>query len=351
MVFPREYPLKSINKIDSIQALRGFAALGVMLAHGSSLIYQHLDYQLVHQWALVGVAGVDVFFVLSGFIILHTALTRPVPRGTFLRKRFLRIYPVYWIILTVLILYHCLYPSSEHPADRGSTILGSILLFPQKDYVLGIAWTLSFEIIFYLFFALTFFVSARFFYVSSMVWGLAIGALAWQGYNFDHYTLQVLFSPMILEFFWGCGVAYCFHRFRNTPFSRVFLWVGGLFFILMLTRYYVSAIGMHAYELTPIRRMLYFGFPAACLIYGLLGSKIPISPYFVSLGNASYSLYLLHASVLSLLIKFVLLTRTSFLFSSFVGSLILFATTIAIASAFYLLIEKPLIRCLNKGLV
>ena len=151
MVFPREYPLKSINKIDSIQALRGFAALGVMLAHGSSLIYQHLDYQLVHQWALVGVAGVDVFFVLSGFIILYTALTRPVSRGTFLRKRFLRIYPVYWIILTVLILYHCLYPSFEHPADRGSTILGSILLFPQKDYVLGIAWTLSFEIIFYLF--------------------------------------------------------------------------------------------------------------------------------------------------------------------------------------------------------
>ena len=287
-----------------------------------------------------------MFFVLSGFIILYTALTRPVARGTFLRKRFLRIYPVYWIVVAVLILYHCLYPSPEHPADRGSTILGSILLFPQKDYVLGIAWTLSFKIIFYLFF-----VSARFFYVSSMVWGLAIGALAWQGYYFDHYTLQVLFSPMILEFFWGCGVAYCFHRFRNTPFSRVFLWVGGLFFILMLTRYYVSAIGMPAYELTPIRRMLYFGFSAACLIYGLLGSKNPISPYFVSLGNASYSLYLLHASVLSLLIKFVLLTRASFLFSRFVGSLILFATTIAIASAFYLLIEKPLIRYLNKGLV
>jgi len=130
----------------------------------------------------------------------------------------------------------------------------------------------------------------------------------------------------------------------------MFLWVGGLFFFLLLTRYYVSAIGMPGYELTPVRRMLYFGFPAACLVYGLLGSKIPIPPYFVSLGNASYSLYLLHASVLSLLIKFVLLTRTSFLFSSFGGSLILFAATIAIASAFYLLIEKPLIRWLNKAL-
>jgi len=170
--------LKSINKIDSIQALRGFAALGVILAHGSSLIHQHLDYQLVHQWALVGVAGVDVFFVLSGFIILYTALTRPVPRGTFLRKRFLRIYPVYWVPLAVLIFYHSLHPSPELPTDRGSTILGSILLFPQKEYVLGIAWTLSYEIIFYLFFALTFFVSPRFFYLCTMAWGLAIGALA-----------------------------------------------------------------------------------------------------------------------------------------------------------------------------
>lgn len=343
--------MKSLNKIESIQALRGLAAVGVMLAHGSSLIHQRLDYQFAQQWALVGVAGVDVFFVLSGFIILYTALARPVARGTFLRKRFLRIYPVYWILLAVLILYHWSHPSPEHPADQGSTILGSILLFPQKDYVLGIAWTLSFEIIFYLFFALTFFVSARFFYLSSMVWGLAIGALAWLGYHFDHYSLQVLFSPMIIEFFSGCAVAYCFHRFRNNPLSRMFLWSGGLFFFLMLTRYYVSAIGMPGYELTPVSRMLYFGLPAACLIYGLLGSKIPISPYFVSLGNASYSLYLLHASVLSLLIKLVLLTRTSFIFSNFIGPLILFVTTIAIACVFYLFIEKPLIRCLNKVLM
>ena len=124
----------------------------------------------------------------------------------------------------------------------------------------------------------------------------------------------------------------------------------GTFFLLMLTRFYVSGIGMPD-ELTPIYRMLYFGFPASLMIYGLLGSKLPISPYFVSLGNASYSLYLLHVSVLSLLIRLVLLTRASFIFSNFIGSLILFITTIAIASAFHLLIEKPLIRCLNKVLM
>ena len=103
-----------------------------------------------------GHAGVDFFFVLSGFIITfvhRTDIGKPKRLGHYLERRFTRVFPFYWLVLIFSLLATWLLHRAQFPAVR--EILANLLLLPQtEDKIVGGAWTLVYEIMFYFVFAI-----------------------------------------------------------------------------------------------------------------------------------------------------------------------------------------------------
>ena len=138
-----------------LQVCRGFAALLVVFFHGKIIINRELHQDSLLNIFSFGWAGVDFFFVLSGFIIfyIHQADIGKVNKfRPFITKRFLRIYLMYWIVLFFKVVISNSYQYSF------AELFKAILLIPQandilEDNFLGVSWTLSYEMFFYLCFA------------------------------------------------------------------------------------------------------------------------------------------------------------------------------------------------------
>ena len=166
------------ENIQSLQVIRGIAAILVFLYHGTGIIKENFGYHLAQGIFAFGYSGVDIFFVLSGFIIFYTSENNNsnnlyIGPKEFLLKRFLRIYPIYWVAvgftLTLCIIgdvfFHTVSSSTMGFIEKGGVplILKSIFLLPN-GVILGVAWTLIFEVMFYILFGIFYFLSKRLFF-------------------------------------------------------------------------------------------------------------------------------------------------------------------------------------------
>ena len=142
-------------RIGTIELLRGLAALSVAVAHSDSLIGGNPDlpFGRWHSYAMPGTAGVEFFFVLSGFVmaVAHRQdLAQGGRIGRFLWRRFCRIYPLYWFVLAFP-----LWRFWGAPLLTPDAILAWLSLLPiRQDNLLVVAWTLRQEVTFYLMLAL-----------------------------------------------------------------------------------------------------------------------------------------------------------------------------------------------------
>lgn len=141
--------------LQSIQAGRGLAASLVVAYHGGRMLAlpQYVGYVPLHGIFAFGHAGVDFFFVLSGFIISyvhHADVGRPRRLMHYAFQRVTRIYPVYWAATAIVIL--SLFFSHDPAAQLAPLhVAASLLLIPHnQEPVLGVAWTLEHEMLFYL---------------------------------------------------------------------------------------------------------------------------------------------------------------------------------------------------------
>src|SRR6185312_14740355 len=103
-----------------------------------------------------GASGVDIFFVISGFIMFHVSFPAggaPVSPLSFLARRAARIYPFYWLCLMLAILF-CVTGLQWTPPPTAATTLQSALLLPGDNFIIGVAWTLVYEMYFYVIFSL-----------------------------------------------------------------------------------------------------------------------------------------------------------------------------------------------------
>lgn len=260
-----------MRKIQSIQAMRGFAAFAVVVCHAAG-------------WSL-GAAGVDVFFVISGFIIGHV-MKRRSP-GQFLVDRAWRIYPIYYVALIPWIFVAVLSGFSD-PARWASTLTLWPVYAEYARPLLFPAWSLCYEILFYATVA---------FGLATRMWRLILAAYAIAfGLSFvtDSALLAFVGNPLILEFLIGLGLT----RVRtDARIGTAALGVGALWFLLSpaaaLYALPIDTAGFPAFE-----RVLWWGIPAACLVYGALSLEKLFSGFVVRLGDASYSLYLVHMTVI-----------------------------------------------------
>jgi exopolysaccharide production protein ExoZ len=152
---------RPVSKLPTLQILRGFAASLVVVDHAIIRQSEWAEYPAIVTLAAQysGVLGVAIFFVISGYIMIHTSekeFGRPGAAATFLRKRVIRIVPLYWIATLLEISLRLPKGGTVAPEE----VLTSFLFIPQPvgpgEYMrplLGVGWTLNYEMLFYVIFA------------------------------------------------------------------------------------------------------------------------------------------------------------------------------------------------------
>jgi len=285
-------------EILSIQYLRGCAALLIVFYH-LELQLQRVGYE--GYWPHFLSAGVDIFFVISGFIMWITT-ANGMSALEFFRRRIVRVVPLYWLLTSVAVGILIAFPSVMQSGqfDR-SHVLASYLFFPVVHPSLGImvpvlvpGWTLNYEMFFYLIFGLGLFLPAilRLVAVSTILLGLAaIKSLT----SVPPFTaIDFYASDRVLEFAFGTALGWLY--VGGSKLSPTSAWVCFLFGAASII--FVGDSGMGS-------RGLLIGIPALLVVAGaVMIERSKGLPNFHSLhllGNASYSLYLSHTMTLSMI--------------------------------------------------
>lgn len=288
-------------KFSSIQYLRIAAALGVVFFHASlSLLNGRAKIPLNY-----GQLGVDMFFVISGFIIFYTTADDEMPPGVFLLRRAIRLVPLYFIFTTIAFLIAIVAPAAARSIDTSLfDYFRSILFIPfinSKTQVawpiLSQGWTLNFEAIFYLIFAACLFLQRekRLFLCSAIL--VLLVAARWILHPVDAVTSTYTNSRLV-EFVFGMVIGYVVRIYPQK--LAITMLVFSLAAALAIGAYFMDSGATIAANLS-----FFFGLPCAAIVCGMLwldiNGKIPQIPALILAGDASYSLYLGHIFVLSVL--------------------------------------------------
>jgi len=297
--------------VVNIQVLRCFAALAVVLHHLQNM--QGLYFGMPHL-TLAGIAGVDVFFGISGFIVGYTNRAQARTTGEFWTDRVVRIAPLYWAAtaLAVVMFFGGLRPAGIEAIDSGDIVAALFFIpdvradgFPYP--VLDVGWTLIYEMFFYILFGLTFFLRSQ---VKSL---LVLTGLFMTGWVISSSTsslphaAQYLMQPITLEFAAGGLLALVFASdFRLAKSTG--RWLGGALIaggvIAILVASQATSYDLNT-DMTP--RVLLLGVPAVAIVAGALlleqSGLAWKSPMLLLLGAASYAIYLFHLFPLQIVLK------------------------------------------------
>ena len=323
--------IKITGAIDNLQSLRGFAAINVVLYHilGTAAAYGFVPQclSIMTGW---GANGVDVFFVLSGFVILHSQLQKKRSMLAFLKLRLIRIVPIYWFVTLVMVLAFSLLPSASFNSNAPSTgwLIQSMFFLSSaisgKEPVLAVGWTLEWEMLFYLVFGSSLLFShwsKSYFFIF-----LVLGFIAIMTSNL-----------IIFEFLAGMLIAYIYNNFHLEQKHGLFLAAVG--FVLLL-----SSINQ---VVDPrLSRAIYWGVPSALVVLGVIYAKPYSQSLLKYLGDASYSIYLIHMLTVAAFYKAS--TSLSITANYDVLALLCLLSSIFCGALLYTLVEKPLTSYLRS---
>ncbi|EUK18920.1 acyltransferase family protein [Commensalibacter papalotli (ex Servin-Garciduenas et al. 2014)] len=343
---------------NSIQALRGIAALLICCVHcitskiGSNENTHSVISELGRIFISIGNWGVDLFFIISGFIItlliFKTNECSFKNAFCFLIKRFFRIYPLFWITISVaaFITFLIGYRGIEFQKLYDFKV---ILLLAHIYPFLGVAWTLSFEVFFYLgvFLFLCFF-NKKYFIQFLLCWGGILFIFIILHHNniftFNYYTMT---DPRVLEFFIGGLLLPILIRRKNVFYDKyISITFGAIVILIGASNAYVN-VPKHAY--LGYWEIVYLnGFGSALLLYGFVGleyhNKIYIPTSLKKLGDISYSIYLWHFPIIGLSLLINLKLNFYQHLPIIYHSIIEIITTILISILSYYMIERPSIH-------
>ncbi|QLH61918.1 acyltransferase family protein [Serratia symbiotica] len=298
-----------INKLVSVQMLRGLAAMAVMFFHfrwNINLVSPNVG-DALFGW---GAMGVDLFFIVSGFVLVLSAknLQPGWPAVVhFIKHRLVRILPVYYFILVVSFLL-CGAMSTFHYEDKVINLMSALLFHPVLPdhapfYVndsgfYGVRWTLNYELAFYGMMSLCLFSKYRWYLLFTAFCFLQFilpslsgqqPSLATQGYQFWSIYLQLLTNPLMVMFIPGVflGLAYPYLNSIPATLKRLILIaaVGCSIYFIFVSQRICHGIDGSGWYLALLLM--------ACVINEDLFKKYTPS-FFILTGNASFSLYLIH---------------------------------------------------------
>jgi len=362
-------PPRRPERLPSLQVFRGVAALLVTVFHTTVVINNYFNVPFLGDYFLMGNAGVDFFFVLSGFIICYAnldAFGQPGRVAGYLEKRLVRIFPIYWIItLAILPVYFFQPHFGQGDETHGAVILGSLFLVPMtRAPVLVAGWTLVHEMLFYLVFALLIGFRGRRVWIVAGAWALAVGVNALAAFShpvtWNHPVVDVLLWPQNLEFMLGCGAALLVSRMDRTRPRRA-VWGWGL--ALGLVGFALGGFlpdGMLDLKLG--EHSVWFGGLSVLIVVAATSLDISADPAggwhqlgawraMLFLGDASYSLYLVHGPLLSVSFKVMRSTGIVAKVGLLAAAGVALGLTVACACGFHQWVEKPLLRRCRRAVV
>lgn len=345
--------------LPGLQYYRAGAALLVVFYHAAG-VFGPTGYYPARSWERVfmfGHSGVELFFVLSGFIICQVhwdRLGRPGELPSYIRKRLVRIYPP--VFLTVLTW--AAFRWAGHKPLSPMEWLNSLTLFPFSfEFAPPVVWTLAFEMAFYALFLLAF-INRKLFLACLAAWGIS-GYLLCEFTDVAHQDkINALFGSAYV-FLFGFGALVFLISRRIGPIGRVQgIALAGLglaiFALAAWLDLRVQFSDLHGLALETASRRLtpLFGLAGAIwiLVIAKTGATLPGASHKILffLGNASYSIYLWHLLGQRLLSYAFGQVGLAGIGTRPIAILLLVSTGIALGSLVYALIEKPVLKRMNS---
>lgn len=287
----------SRQKILSLQALRALAALSIAILHitnnGINLVPSETWMVAFHNkvsWDI----GVDVFFVISGFVIVRSSKQLfGTPGGFvyFITRRLVRIVPLYWLMTTLFLGFGILFPKTINGTMGGALyLLASYLFIPYArpdglmQPALGLGWTLNYEVFFYAIFAPCLRFSCQ---KAVFITTTALVAIVFMPSS-NIAVLRYWANPMVLEFCSGMVLALAAEKIVLSTAGRLSLVFAAIAVIASI----------HGALTFPVRAAIATALVAAST-FGRRRSHTPMVERWVAwLGDASYALYLVHPFVM-----------------------------------------------------
>lgn len=316
--------MPAADHLPIVQVLRFLAALLVVGVHLPPIA--------------TGSFGVDLFFVISGFIMAHTTADRPVNAAAFLRNRLLRVAPLYWAVTLAVFAAAAVQPNwgGATTADPGHLAM-SLAFLPFDKNGAGhapvhfVGWTLNLEMLFYVIFAFALLFRRRLAACALLLAATYVTALL--AYHLTGaFIANAWATPMLFEFALGIAV-WMSTTGRGNRTDRLVLIAVVLF-------------GLGAASLSGEWRLLHSGLPAAICLWFLVrtcGTR-PMPRVLVALGDASYALYLTHP----LVIKAAEVTFDPWS-HAVLATTVITLVCLAISWLIFVFVERPMTRRLRAA--
>ena len=302
-------PRPGSGALMSIQAARGIATFIVIVAHVQLYVAGKMNLpDLMPFYGVVG-AAVDSFFVVSGFIMVYASerlFGQPGGMRIFFLRRLARILPMYWITTTFVVIYRiATYGSLEAGGAPLSYVIASYLFIPitRPDGwgtpVHGVAWTLNYEVFFYMLFGCFVFLSRRRIVIvlSTIFIALALASLAFGPFPNPWGFWS---HPLILEFALGMGLALAYRDGVRIGAAAYWALLAVATAVLLWSAWRGDFFPPSANE-----RLFIWGFPTFLIIAALVLSRTPALTgpfwrFWGFIGDTSYSIYLIHPLTITL---------------------------------------------------
>lgn len=324
--------------------MRAIAAVLVVINHAAWKGEQYSSNPL--GWFNIGGVGVDLFFIISGYIMCHTVYLKKISFNRFLVARIKRIIPLYWVLTTMALAIFFIFPEKVNSSGGVVSIIHSYTLFPvpvEEKYLIQNGWTLSYEFFFYFLFAICLGLTSKYKFIlpaTIIITLVSLGNFSTEG----NYLLEFITNPLLLEFSFGIVAFYIF-RINQLSFTLGF-------FLIVLS--ILSIAFVNAYD-PNYPRVINWGIPAVLFFVGMMTFESffkqkktnIIAKLFKMIGDSSYSLYLFHP--FSLVVFSILFSKTGLHNFGYLFVFSLLCSSIISGYLCYFLLEKNLLRIIKTN--
>jgi peptidoglycan/LPS O-acetylase OafA/YrhL len=316
--------------IENLQTLRAFAAINVVFFHivdtSARYSYSISTLSFLEGW---GANGVDIFFVISGFIMLYSQFVNKRNFIDFITSRAIRIVPLYWFLTTLVIVGFVVFPSAFRQLEITTGLAIASYFFASgaffgSDPIVYVGWTLEWEMLFYLIFGLSFFFTS--WKKSILFILLALAAVA-----------AIASNMIILEFFGGLLIAIIYHEKIVSKRLGAWLLIVGCILLAVSLTSIVKELELN--------RVIIWGLPSLLIVLGAISIKQYFFKPIMFLGEASYSIYLVQ--MLSIPMFYKLVTNFELSLNADLIALMCLLFSVIAGAFLYALIETPVTKYLR----